>query len=426
MDKLKFIKDEAKRLLQASIMEHKLKISDISKLEQKETLQRFLDKVLIRLLKHNRIDIEQEGLNLDLLREEVINELVGFGIVERIIKDPQVTDILVNNPDQIYIEKLGKLERVNLKFDNREEIIAIIERMIRESGKRLDTSSPFVDFTMEEGGRVTAVIPPISAGSPFFCIRKVLKDIFTFEDLKKFGTLDQKVLDFLKYCVRARLNILVSGSTGVGKSTLVNLMIKEFVPTNERIVIIEDTEEIVTEEPQHVVRLLTRSPNIEGKGEVTLRDLVKLSLHLRPDRIIIGEVRGEESFHFLHAINTGHEGSMCTIHANSSEDALNRLETLILMDRSNISPAVVRRFLKSGIDFIIHMRRLPSGQRIISQISEFEYKGDACLAKDIFALHRVVIGSKEIYEIKLTGHTPSFVDKLKVRAGLPDNFFTNR
>jgi len=421
MDKLNSIKAEAKRFFKESVLEQKLKIGPSLKIEYKDMVCQQLDKILSKLLKQSKIDIEEQEFNI--LKEELIAEVVGYGILEKLIRDPEITDILVNGLNQIYIEKKGKLEKLDLKFDSKEELLFTIERMMVDSGKRVNTSSPFVDFNLGTGARVTVVIPPVSPSTPLFCIRKLLKGILNIEDLVKFGTLNRKLLDFFKYSIKARLNILITGSTGAGKSTLMNLLIREFIPKDERIVIIEDTQEIVIDESCHFIRLITRSPNIERRGEITLRDLVKLSLHLRPDRIIIGEVRGEEAFHFLHAVNTGHEGSMCTIHANNSEDALNRLETLALMDRPNLHSSVIRHFLKSGIDFIIHMTRFPSGQRVVSQVSEFDYKGNSCIIKDIFSLKRSVKNNKEIFEIKSTGHTPSFIDKLKVGSDIPADFF---
>ncbi len=424
MDKLRVIKNEANRLLKANIFRQGLSIVDISHLEQgqiEHLAGRYIDKILIKLFKQNKISIEKN--ELDILKKEIIAELAGFGVIDRLLRDPTVSDILINGPNQIYIERMGRMEKVNVRFDNVEELSAVIERMMMKSGKRLNASSPFIDFRAEDGARVTAVIPPISASMPFFCIRKVLKDVLSIEDLKKFGTLDQKLLDFLKYCVMARLNILVSGSTGAGKTTLVNLLVREFIPQDERIVIIEDTQELVIEDSRHAVRLLTRSPSIERKGEVTLRDLVRLSLHLRPDRIIVGEVRGEEAFHFLHVINTGHEGSMCTIHATDSEDTLNRLEMLSLMGQANVDYKVIRRFLDLGIDLIVNMQRFPSGQRIISQVSEFNYQKDRCIINDIFSLQRKITADKEIHEVKLTGYVPSFWDRLKIRTDIPDDFF---
>ncbi|MFH1641148.1 MAG: ATPase, T2SS/T4P/T4SS family [Candidatus Omnitrophota bacterium] len=422
MISLEALKTEAKSLLKSGIIKHDISADDYLDPKHKGRIYAYLERILVRLSEKNRLHIAHNELKK--IEDEIINAVFGFGIIEDLLQDPEVTDILVNNPDQIYVERKGKLEKIDMKFDDEEGIFYLIQRMLQGSGRRLDLSSAFVDFRVKDGMRVTAAIPPVSAGSPFFCIRKAYKEILCFEDLKKMGTLSQKLLDFLKYCVSSRINILVSGSTGVGKTTLMHLLINEFVPKDERIVLVEDTEEILTDHAQQVIRLITRSPNIEGKGEITLRDLVKLSLHLRPDRIVIGEVRGEEAFHFLHIINTGHEGSMCTVHASNPEDALNRLEVLSLMDRSNITPGVIRRFLKLGIDIIVQMMRLPSGQRIISQVSEFHYEGDVCKIKDIFSLEKSFRDGKEIHEIKFTGYIPSFADKLKARTDIAEDFFS--
>jgi pilus assembly protein CpaF len=415
------IKSEAKSILKSGIIKHDVSADDYFDEKNKDRIYAYLEKILVRLAEKNRLRIGH--IELKKIEDEIINSVFGFGIIEDLLQDPDVTDILVNSPNHIYVEKGGKLEKIDLKFDDEEGIFYLIQRMLQGSGRRLDMSSPFVDFRVKDGMRVTAAIPPVSAASPFFCVRKAYKEILSLEDLRKTGTLNQKLFDFLKYCVKARLNILVAGSTGVGKTTLMHLLIKEFVPQHERIVLVEDTEEILTQEAQHVIRLITKSPNLEGKGEITLRDLVKLSLHLRPDRIVIGEVRGEEAFHFLHIINTGHEGSMCTIHASNPEDALNRLEVLSLMDRTNITPGVIRRFLKLGIDLIVQMKRLPSGKRIISQVSEFDYEGDVCVTKDIFSLKENFKDGKEIFDIKLTGYIPTFMEKLKSRSDIPVDFF---
>lgn len=424
MDKLEKLKGDLKRFLKENNIRDRIGTKGFMSPRKKEEMDKEIDHIIREFSTRANLDLSKEELKR--LREEVVSSIIGFGIIDKLMHDPEITDILVNGPDQIYIEKNGEIKKIDAKFKNQQEVMAVIERMITESGRRIDLSSPFVDFKIEGGARVTAVIPPVSSGSPSFCIRKMFRGNLTFEDLKRFGTVNQKILDFLKYCVKARINILTSGATGVGKTTLMNLLINEFISSDDRIILIEDTEEIAVDDTHHFVRLLTKPPNIEGKGEVTLQDLVKLSLHMRPDRIIVGEVRGEEAFHFLHAINTGHEGSMCTIHANNSEDALNRLETLSLMDRPNINATVIHRFLKTGIDIIIQMSRLPNGQRKISQISEFGYENGAFIVKDIFVLEKSFHGDKEHYEIKLTGHIPSFIDKLKARTGIPDNFFDNK
>lgn len=421
MANLELIKDEAKNMFKTSFMRHEVKLDDYLNPDHRHKIYTHLEKILQRVCSKNRFSIEPEELKK--IEDIIINEVFGFGIIDNLIRDQDVTDILVNSPQQVYIEKSGKLEKINLKFDNQEEIYYILERMVQESGRRIDISTPYVDFRLEGGVRVTAVIPPVSPAGPFFCIRKVYKEILTFQDLVRLGTLNEKLLKFIKYSIKARLNILIAGSTGAGKTTLMHLMIKEFVPGHERVVVLEDTEEIVPEEDKHIIKLLTRPQSIEGKGEITLRDLVKLSLHLRPDRIVIGEVRGEEAFHFLHVINTGHEGSMCTIHASNPEDALNRLEVLSLMDRVNITPTVIHRFLRLGIDVIIHLIRLPDGRRVISQVSEFDYEDGHCVVKDIFSWHKGFRDNKEMEEIRFTGHVPSFFPKLRARTDIPDDFF---
>lgn len=424
MDKLEKLKRDIKIFLKESNIKDKLGVKGFMSPRKKEEMDRQLDQIILKFSANEKLTLSKEELNG--IREEVVSGVIGFGIIDKLIHDPEISDILVNAPDQIYIEKDGVVEKVDVKFKNQQEIVAVIERMMTESGRRIDLSSPFVDFKLEGGARVTAVIPPVSSKSPSFCIRKMLRGKLTFEDLKRLGTVNQKVLDFLRYCVRARINILTSGSTGVGKTTFLKLLINEFISSDDRIILIEDTEELAIDDSHHFVRLLTKPANVEGRGEVVLQDLVKLSLHMRPDRIVIGEVRGEEAFHFLHAINTGHEGSMCTIHANSSEDALSRLETLSLMDRPNISSTVIHRFLKMGIDIIVQMVRLTDGQRKISQISEFGYENGAFVVKDIFLLEKSFRDDKEHYEIKFTGYIPSFVDKLKARTNIPDNFFDKK
>jgi pilus assembly protein CpaF len=295
--------------------------------------------------------------------------------------------------------------------------------MLNESGKRLDRSSPYVDFQIKDSSRVTAVIPPIAAAATSFVVRKKMRGNFSFQDLIKIGTLDERLFAFLKYCIIARMNILITGTTGTGKTTLLTLLIRELVPSYARIVVMEDTEEIVLSPDRHALKLLTRPSTTEGKYEVTLHDLVKLSLHMRPDRLVIGEIRGEEVFSLLQAVNTGHDGSMCTIHANNSQDAIARLEMLSLMARSNINIEVVRRFIKSGIDIIIHMNRYPGGRRLISQVSELSLDDNELVANDIFNLQRKIKDGKDDLHIQATGRVPFFMDRLKARTDIKDDFF---
>jgi len=415
------VKNEARQLFKSMLLEKRIHVDGSVSKEQRRELSYNLEKILLRLLGGYRKKIDKQTLNI--LKEDIIDEFLGYGIIDRFLEDPKITDIMVNSPDQIFIEKDGIVEKADVAFENERQIMSIIERMVSDSGKRIDLSSPFVDFRIKRGARVTAVIPPIAGRSPLLCVRKILRDVFSLDELLEKGTVNKKMLDFLKCCVRARINMLISGSTGVGKTTFMNLLIKEFIPNEGRVVILEDTEELIVGASKHYIKLLTRSASITGHGEVKLSDLVKLALHLRPDRIVIGEIRGGEAFDFLHVVNTGHDGSMCTIHANDCADALMRLETLSLMGRFNISENVVRRFLKMGIHLIIHMIRLNNGQRVVSQVSEFEHTQGGFIIKDIFSLHREIKDNKEVYEAKLTGYVPSFFDILKIRADMPDNFF---
>ena len=420
-DVINNVKSEAKQLFKGMLLDKRMHIDSSVNEEQRRELSYNLEKILLRLLKEHKRKIERETLYI--LKEDIMDEFLGYGVIDKFLEDPQVTDIMVNSPGQIFIEKDGVVEKADAAFENEHQIMSIIERMASDSGRRIDLSSPFVDLRIKRGARVTAVIPPIAGKGPLLCVRKILRDVFSLDELLEKRTVNKKMLDFLKYCVRARINMLISGSTGVGKTTFMNLLIKEFIPDEGRVVILEDTEELVVSPHKHCIKLFTRSASITGQGEVKLSDLVKLALHLRPDRIVIGEIRGEEAFDFLHVVNTGHDGSMCTIHANDCADALMRLETLSLMSRFNISENVVRRFLKMGVHLIIHMVRLNNGQRIVSQVSEFEHTQGGFMIKDIFSLHREIKENREVYEAKFTGYIPSFFDILKVRADMPDNFF---
>lgn len=411
--------DDVRTALKEWILRHRLELPKNPQEWQK--ISGYFHEIVMQVSRKYRLTLDAD--ELVVLEAGLINELVGFGLLDSFIRDPDVSDIFVNGPDQVYVEKHGRAEKVDLRFKGNADIAALIDKMMMGSGRRIDHSQPYVDFKLKGGLRVTAVIPPVASGSPLLAIRKMSKEQFTFEDLKRMGTVNDKVLRFIEQCVKARVNILVSGSTGTGKTTLTNLMIRQFIPAEERIIVIEDVEEMVLPASGHSIKILTRPPNLEGKGEIDLRDLVKLSLHLRPDRIMIGEIRGEEAFHFLHAINTGHEGSMCTIHASNPEDALNRLEILALMDRPNIQPVVIRRLLALGIDMIIQMVRLPSGQRVISSIADFSYVQDACQGRDIFTLEKRRVNGKESYDIRSTGVVPSFMGKLRVKSDIREDFF---
>lgn len=420
MDNLIQIKEQAKKILKEKILDRKQILSASSEQDKKEKISGYLEGILERLLRAQKICLTKDAF--EKLREQILAEILGFGSLEQLLADHLISDILVNSTSQVFIEKQGEMFKLDTQFSNTEEIRAIIERMMIGTARRIDQFSPFVDFRLEDGSRVTAIIPPVSS-SPAICIRKFSKEVFEPEDLVRFKTLNTKVLKFLDICIKARLNVLVTGPTGVGKTTLLNTLVK-FVPSNERMVIIEDTQELAISQDYHFLKLLTRPPNIEGKGEITLYDLVKLSLHLRPDRIIIGEVRGEETFYFLQAINTGHEGSMCTLHANSAEDALARLETLGLMAKANIQAQVIKRFLSMGIDLIVHLQRTVEGQRVVSQVSEVIFQQGDWGIRDIFLRRQKFEEGKETVEIEFTGSTPTFLDKIKARLGVGEEIFT--
>lgn len=420
MEPIKEIKKQTKQIIRERFFHEKIRPQDLNTPQQKEALMQLIEKTVTRLANSYRNKINK--IEISNLKKNIADELIGYGAITKYLQDPLVTDIMVNSPNQIFIEKNGKLEKADTSFDDEAEIINIIEQMITESGQRIDRSSPFVDLKIQGDTRVTAVIPPISK-KPIISIRKKNLGFISTETLLNFGTLNKNVLEFLKYCVQGRLNIIISGSTGVGKTTLLNFLLNQFVDEKQRVLIIEDTQELVIKEASHYIQLITKAANIEGKGEITLFDLVKLSLHLRPDRIIIGEIRGEEAFNFIQSINTGHNGSMCTLHSNTAQDALMLLEILAMLYKANVNQETIRLFLKLGIHLIIQMIRLPNGQRIISQISDIDYVDGKFVVKDIFTLERKVVDEQEKYEIKFTGHVPSFIDILKARTNIPDLFY---
>ncbi|MCF7887629.1 MAG: Flp pilus assembly complex ATPase component TadA [Candidatus Omnitrophica bacterium] len=408
------IKEEVKTIVQDRVMQATKKdlIRSSDKNFRKDVVT-YTEATLLKLLKKNKLDLSNE-LKKEII-DQIVSELCGYGSLEQVLEDPYITDIMVNSPSQVFIEKEGKAQRLKIKFRSQAEIKTIIERMMISSSKRINQASPFVDFRLEDGSRVTAVIPPV-AKSPALCIRKFSKERFETKDLLAFGTLDQKILDFLCACIRSKINILITGSTGAGKTTLLTVL-ANLIDPKERIVVLEDTEELSIAESRHFLKLLTRPPSIEEKGEIGLDNLVRLSLHLRPDRIIIGEVRGEEAFYFLQAINTGHEGSMCTLHAEHTVGALNRLETLGLMAKSNMQLEASKRLVGMGIDLSIHLKRTAAGKRVISQISEVDYKDGQSLVKNIFLYKEKFETGQEKDYFEFTGNIPGFIDKLEARSG---------
>lgn len=410
------IKEEAKKLARSQLMltqKGKNKPDTLSSQNTRQQASRHAEKALNALLRKHRLEPRPD--QVEEVLGQIVSELCGYGSLEQVLADPYISDIMINDPTQVFIERQGKIKRLEIKFQNEDEIKTMIERMMIGSAKRINQASPFVDFRLSDGSRVTAIIPPVSK-SPALCIRKFSQEKFKPQDLIELGTLDQKVLDFLEACVKSRINILVIGSTGAGKTTLLNIL-ANMVASEERMVILEDTEELSVSEEKHFLKLLTRPPSIEEKGEINLDSLVRLSLHLRPNRIIIGEVRGEEAFYFLQAINTGHEGSMCTLHAEHTQGALTRLETLGLMAKANMQLEVSRRLVGMGIDLAVHLVRTPEGKRRISQISEVVYQDKQNLTKNIFLHKEKFQDGKEKSCFEFAGNIPTFIDRLEARAG---------
>jgi len=362
---------------------------------------------------------DQAHLNLSediqhLIFQDVLNDMTGFGPIQPFLDDPEVSEVMVNGPKNIYVEKHGQLVRTDVTFDDDAHVMRIIERIILPLGRRVDPDSPTVDARLPDGSRVNAVVPPVALDGPSITIRKFLKDKLTPEQLVGYGTLTSGTVEFLRACVVARLNIIISGGTGSGKTTLLNAL-SGFIPENERILTIEDAAELQLQQ-QHVLRLETKSANVDGSGETTVRDLVRNSLRMRPDRIVVGECRGGEALDMLQAMNTGHDGSLTTLHANSPRDALSRLETMVLMAGVELPLKVIRQQVSSAVDLIIQQSRLKDGNRKVIAITEVAgMEGDIIVLTDIFKFEPTGIGEdgKILGELKATGIRPQFSPRLE-------------
>ena len=365
------------------------------------------------------------GTVRDELVAAVSDEVLGLGPIEALAKDPSISEIMVNDVDQIFYEKDGRLYLSSVRFRDHEHIMRIIERIVAPLGRRVDESSPMVDARLEDGSRVNVIIPPVASKSPTITIRKFRADKMTIEDLIGTGTLTRELAEFLRACVQVRLNILVSGGTGTGKTTMLNAL-SGFIPDTERIVTIEDPTELRLQQG-HVVSLEARPPSLEGTGEVTQRDLVRNALRMRPDRIIIGEVRGSEAFDMMQAMNTGHEGSLSTVHANAPRDSLARIENMILMSGLDLPMRAIREQMASAIHMIIQISRLSDGSRKVTHVTEIVgVEGDIVTMQDIFRYEQRGIDSdgKVLGDFKGTGLRPGFTEKFEV-AGihLPPDLF---
>jgi pilus assembly protein CpaF len=358
------------------------------------------------------------------LFEQIAAEILGFGPLQPLLEDDTITEIMVNGPKNVYVERKGKLHRVPVTFENNDHVMRIIDRIVAPLGRRIDESSPYVDARLQDGSRVNAVIPPISLVGPTLTIRKFSKNPITVEQLIQFGSISQEAIQFLKACVEARLNILISGGTGSGKTTLLNVM-SGFIPGDERILTIENAAELQLRQ-EHVVTLESRPPNIEGRGEITIRDLVINSLRMRPERIIVGECRGGETLDMLQAMNTGHDGSMTTAHANSPRDAIARVETMCLMAGMDLPVRAIREQVSSAIDLICQQERMRDGTRKVTCITEVSgMEGDVITMTDIFVFEQTGMeNGKIVGRLRPTGLRPKFMDKIETSGiNLPPSIF---
>ena len=350
------------------------------------------------------------------LISDTIDDILGYGPLEPLLRDPNVTEVMCNGPEKVYVERDGKLFQTEVTFLDEGHLRRVMEKIVGEVGRRIDEAQPYVDARLPDGSRVNAVIPPVSIDGPMLTIRKFAQEAFTAEDLVAFGTWTPSVSHFLSACVEGRINILVSGGTGAGKTTTLNVL-SNFIPKDERIVTIEDAAELRLGQP-HVVRMEYRPPNIEGRGEVTIRDLVRNSLRMRPDRIVVGEVRGGEALDMLQAMNTGHDGSITTLHANSPRDALARLETMVLMAGIDLPMRAIREQVAAGIQLLVHESRLRDGSRRVTHVAEVTgMEGDVLTLQDIFRYDDSMGYDPEtgraLGHLKPTGIRPGVTDLLR-------------
>jgi pilus assembly protein CpaF len=416
--------EELKRLIHGKLVD-KLDLSRVSDLEG-DTLRRE-----IRLVVERLCDTENPLLNRmerERLIDEVLDETFGFGPLEVLLKDPTISDILINGPHKIYVERRGKMEKSDVKFRDNDHLLQIIDRIVSKVGRRVDETSPMVDARLPDGSRVNAIIPPLALDGPSVSIRRFGTNPLKLEDLLNYKAFTPEMAMLMEACIKARLNIVISGGTGCGKTTLLNTL-SSFIPAEERIVTIEDAAELQLQQ-DHVVRLETRPPNIEGKGAVTTRDLVRNALRMRPERIIIGECRGAETLDMLQAMNTGHAGSMTTLHANTPRDAQARLETMIMMAGMELPIKAMRQQISSAVDVIIQANRLQGGPRKVTSITEvMGMEQDMIIMQDIFRYRQLGIdqNGRAYGQFEATGVRPSFVNRLEA-AGikLPSNLFQER
>jgi pilus assembly protein CpaF len=416
--------EELKRQIHAKLVE-RLDFTRVRDLNN-EALRRDIRRVIEHLC-----DTENPLLNRierEKLIEEVLDETLGFGPLEGLLKDPTISDILVNGPYQVYVERRGKLEKTDVKFRDNDHLLQIIDRIVSKVGRRVDETSPMVDARLPDGSRVNAVIPPIAVDGPCLSIRRFGTNPLKLEDLLNYNAFTPEMAMLMEACIKARLNVIISGGTGCGKTTLLNTL-SSFIPNDERVITIEDACELQLQQ-EHVVRLETRPPNIEGKGAITTRDCVRNALRMRPERIIIGEVRGPEALDMLQAMNTGHGGSMATLHANSPREALSRLETMIMMGGFELPVKAMRQQISSAIDLIIQANRLQGGPRKITSITEvLNMEQDIIIMQEIFRYRQLGVDAngRAYGQFEATGVRPTFINRLEAKGiKLPTNLFQER
>ena len=406
------------------VIEH-IKKECLSQLEESEFLRsqddasvlvKKVEFLLNKFLK-SRSDVSLNSQERHLILSQVVADILGLGPIEKLLHSPEVSEIMVNGPKQVYIEKNGVLELTDITFKDDDHLHYFVEKILSPLGRRVTELEPYIDARLKDGSRVNVISHPVSLGGTVVTIRKFSRQVLTMEDLINLKSISREAADFLSACAKSRLNIIISGSSGAGKTTLLNVL-SNSIPEHERVVTIEDAAELQLK-GKHILRLEARPSNIEGKGEITIRQLVKNALHMRPDRIVIGEVRSSEVLDMIQAMTTGHEGSMSTIHANSSLEVLDRLEMLTLMDNPNISTVVARRQIVTAIDLIVYMVRMPSGERRLSQVSELiKDSRDEFKLRDIFSS-----GDDNSRDLYFTGNIPLCYERLKKRAGFQSRIF---
>lgn len=406
------------RLTSADLLKFKrYLVENVSRIMEDEPLQlgdraEIIKKHLADVYAQTRVNLP-EDMRKHLIHE-IVDEFTGFGPIQPLLDDPDVSEVMVNGPKKVFIEKNGRLTKSGVTFDDDDHVMRIIDRIILPLGRRVDADSPTVDARLPDGSRVNAVIRPVSIDGPCITIRKFKKDKLKVEDLINFGSLTKNMGEFLQACVHAHLNIVVSGGTGSGKTTLLNVL-SSFIPETDRVVTIEDAAELQLQQ-DHVIRLETKVANLDGKGAVTIRDLVRNSLRMRPDRIVVGECRGGETLDMLQAMNTGHDGSLTTLHANSPRDALSRMETMVLMAGMDLPLKVVRQQISSAIDLIIQQTRLKDGSRKVTAITEVAgMEGETIVLTDVFKFEQTGAAQdgRILGELKATGIRPIFGPRLE-------------